>query len=290
MDQQCESILTSLNLPQLKVINLELFETRRLRDLKKSRTHGEYCWTLTPFLIEYVLHFIGPGELAIYVDADCWFLNSPKALLNDFLLSGSECMITPHSFPKGSSLARLAGTYCVQFMPFRNTDRALEILHWWQEACSLRCSSTSNGDGLGDQGHLEHWPRLFGSDVFILSKPSLTLAPWNLQHLWNDAASGCLCMYHFQGFRLYSLWSLILIRSSVKTRIPTDCMHMVFRPYINDIIESLKLLQSFSYSPRSLLFLWRDIRGIILFLPRVLLLQWKLKIYLASGIPELRNN
>jgi hypothetical protein len=58
-------------------INLTEFENNTLLELKKNRTFVEYCWTLTPCLIEYCLKKFNLHDCT-YLDADLFFFSSPK--------------------------------------------------------------------------------------------------------------------------------------------------------------------------------------------------------------------
>ena len=71
-DDLAEKVLNEMGLEKVKVIRLEQFETKELLAVKGTRSRGEYCWTCTPVIIEYVLdHF--EVECCTYIDADLFF-------------------------------------------------------------------------------------------------------------------------------------------------------------------------------------------------------------------------
>ena len=158
-------------------------------------------------------------------------------------------------------------------MPFRRTPEALQILHWWQRRCLERCSSVPGAGPLGDQGYLEDWPARFGRDVYVLDRPALTQAPWNIERFWG-AGSDRPCLYHFQGFRLFRLAGLLVIRASAGVPVSRSAIIQLHAPYLADILAMLACLPAGSLSPRPVPTPVQDPRGVLLLLPRLLLLHW----------------
>ena len=278
MDKECCQSLEEAALPGVRLLTLPEVEDAEILAVKSSRSHGEYCWTLTPILIARVLQLDLGASFVTYIDADCWLAGPVAPLIDSFLESRAHCMITPHAYPEGSSLSDKAGTYCVQFMPFRPSPDSFEILALWRNRCLRSCSSSLDGSGLGDQIHLEDWPQLFGNKVFVLDRPDLTLAPWNVEHLWHSSQSR-LCLYHFQGFRLFRLWGLLIVRASAKVRLPSSLTRTLLNPYISDVRDSLALIPPRLRRVRDIPSPLQDFRGYLLFLPRILLLNWKINLY-----------
>lgn len=273
MDERCYQLLTGLENPALRVLRLEDCETEELRVARRQRSWGEYCWTLTPFLPAMVLDRDPATATVTYIDADCWLFGSISPLLERFEASGAHCMITPHAYSPHRDLTAKAGTYCVQFMPFRRTPQALEILFWWQRRCLGHCSGQLGLGPFGDQGYLEDWPSRFGTDVYVLDRPALTLAPWNIERFWNEALPQP-CLYHFQGFRLFRIGLLLVIRATAGVPMPRHAFTLLFAPYLRDILQMLRLLPVAVLAPRPLPSPLEDPRGFLLLVPRLLLLHW----------------
>jgi len=145
LDDACHRLLSRLGHPALRVLALEEVHTPELREARANRSWGEYCWTLTPFLPEWVLERDPEAETVTYIDADCWLAGPVAPLLDRFEASGAACMITPHAYTPHRDRTATAGTYCVQFMPFRRGPEALEILRWWRERCLERCGGRPSG-------------------------------------------------------------------------------------------------------------------------------------------------
>ncbi len=273
MDARCHRLLTALEHPALRVLRLEDCECEELRQARRQRSWGEYCWTLTPFLPAWVLDRDQATETVTYIDADCWLVGPISPLLDRFQASGGHCMITPHAYTPRRDRTASAGTYCVQFMPFRRTSQSALILRWWQQRCLERCCSDLGAGPLGDQGYLEDWPSRFGPDVYVLDQPALTLAPWNIERFWGQARSQP-CLYHFQGFRLYRLAGLLVIRSTAGVPMPSGAFRLLFLPYLNDILTMLGRLPRAVLAPRPLPSPVDDPRGLLLLLPRLLFCHW----------------
>ena len=273
MDARCHQLLTNLEHPSLRVLQLEEVETEELRLARRKRSWGEYCWTLTPFLPGMVMDRDPEASIVTYIDADCWLRGPVSPLLEGFEISGAQCMITPHAFSPRCDRTAIAGTYCVQFMPFRRTPQAARILRWWQQRCLEHCSSKLGQGPLGDQGYLEDWPNRFGSDVYVLERPGLTLAPWNIEHFWGEY-SNSPCLYHFQGFRLFRFAGLLVIRLTAGIPIPKQALGRLFVPYLRDILQALNEVPEAASELRSLPSPLADLRGLLLLLPRILFFHW----------------
>jgi hypothetical protein len=273
LDERCERLLAGLGHPGLHLLTLPELETSQLRQARADRSWGEYCWTLTPFLPEAVLERDREASAVTYIDADCWLAGSVAPLLERFEASGGACMITPHAYSPQRDKSQSAGTYCVQFMPFRRGSGSLTILRWWQDRCVERCSGELGQGPLGDQGYLEDWPERFGSLVFVCDLPALTLAPWNIERFWGRETVAP-CLYHFQGFRLFRWANHLVIRASAGVPLPNSAIAKLHRPYLRDILAMLRRLPAGSLPPKILPSPTQDLRGTLLLLPRLLFRSW----------------
>src|SRR6266702_7623853 len=94
MDTTVETCLRELDLPEVSVIPLSEVETAALVAVKSGRTAGEYCWTLTPFVPEFVMAREPSAKRVTYVDADLYFFDAPAILLDEFDASDAHVLIT----------------------------------------------------------------------------------------------------------------------------------------------------------------------------------------------------
>jgi hypothetical protein len=203
IDDDVERHLGQLALPDLTVIPLRSMETPELLAVKPGRTRAEYCWTLTPFTTRAVFDRDSTAERATYVDADLFFLNDPRLLLDELDQSGKHVLITEHAYAPEYHRSHDSGRFCVQFLTFDRSDSALEVMRWWQERCLEWCFARYEDGKFGDQVYLDQWPTLFGDRVHIVRQVEKTLAPWNVRHFAEQNRSPLdPVFYHFHGLRL----------------------------------------------------------------------------------------
>ena len=181
MDEKCKEVLDAYSYENQIVISCDNFcEEMGLSEIRKTRKRGEFCWTCTSYLIDYVLTKYGE-QICTYVDSDLCFYSNPQCLIDE--MGDKTVQIVPHRYNstiQGYLLSLGSGTYCVQFNTFKNTRDAMDLLHWWEDRCLESCANTSlKNDGVfGDQGYLEHWGEK--DNVEVLKNLGGGVAPWNL--------------------------------------------------------------------------------------------------------------
>lgn len=211
IDEVVESQLKKLDLEYVSLIALKNVETPELIEVKKTRTRGEYCWTLTPFAPQFVIDRAEYVKRVTYLDADLFFFDSPQILIEEVVNSGKQVLITEHAYAPEYDQTQLAGRFCVQFMTFMNTEGGMKVLHWWQSKCIEWCFDRYEEDRFGDQKYLDKWPEIFSSEVHVLQQVEKTLAPWNVTFF--DAKSSSRLkpvFYHFQALRIIAVNKVML--------------------------------------------------------------------------------
>ncbi len=216
IDDAVAAHLRQLALPYLTIVPLEEIETPELLAVKPGRTRGEYCWTITPFVCQAVLERDPSAARATYVDADVFFLDDPRVLLEELTQSGKQVLITEHAFAPEYDRAHDSGRFCVQFLTFDRSPEARRVMTWWQKRCVEWCFARYEEGKFGDQVYLDRWPELFGNTVHIVQQVEKTLAPWNVRHFadrhlghkhdWRPV------MFHFHGLRLLDRYRARLYR------------------------------------------------------------------------------
>jgi hypothetical protein len=205
MDELIEKQMKLISLPNVTMIPLKEIENKELLAIKPGRTQGEYCWTLTPFAPQAVFDRDTTIERVTYLDADVFFFDDPRILLNELDHSGKHVLITEHAYAPEYDQSQVSGRFCVQFMTFRKTQQATKVMEWWQNRCLEWCFAMVEGDKFGDQKYLDRWPELFGDIVHIVQQVEKTLAPWNV--LFFEEKIGAKMypvFYHFQTLRITS--------------------------------------------------------------------------------------
>ena len=180
MDEKCRNVLNDYNYKEIVVIPLDVFvKDNGLEEILKTRPRGEFCWTCTSFLIDYVLTEYNE-EICTYVDSDLCFYSDPQCLINE--MGDKTVQIVEHRYNpsiSGKLVGSKSGRYCVQFNTFKNTPDSLELLRWWKEQCFESCTISAGGNNVwGDQGYLEKWGDK--PDVSVLQHPGGGVAPWNV--------------------------------------------------------------------------------------------------------------
>jgi hypothetical protein len=199
MDRTAEERLLSLNLPKLRVIPLAAAENDELLRIKPGRNAGEYCWTMTPFSITAVFSQDPSVNRVTYVDADVFFFNDPRILIQEMIEAGKHVLITDHAYEPCYDQTATSGRFCVQFMTFNRSEEGLKVCKWWQDRCVEWCFNRVENGKFGDQKYLDSWPTIFPKEVHILEAVHETLAPWNVKMLLKPGHRPV--MYHFHGLR-----------------------------------------------------------------------------------------
>lgn len=180
MDNKCKEILDSFNYKNIITISIESFTKQcKLEEVRSVRPIGEFCWTCTSYLIDYVLN-VFKESICTYVDADMYFYKNPECLIDE--MEGKTIQIVEHRYNPtmmGKLSHAAAGTYCVEFNTFKNTPDSIELLHWWKERCFESCSISGGERSVwGDQGYLENWGAK--KNVSVLKNLGGGMAPWNI--------------------------------------------------------------------------------------------------------------
>ena len=265
-DDQCYSVLKSLNLRNVTLVPLSEFENETLLQLKKVRTRTEYCWTCTPSIVDYVLTVYG-AACCTYVDADLYFYGDPTILLNEVPVDYSV-LITAHRYTKEYDQSSTSGIYCVQFITFRNNPNGLSVLAWWKNACIEWCFNIMENGKFGDQKYLDDWPERFKGIVWELKHTGGGVAPWNVQQYRFEKTKGKiiglellnnekfdLIFYHFHAtsfqLRQTPLKEFICLKYVYGYEIPVDCMQVIYRNYAKKLVlQSLALQEKYGIDIR----------------------------------------
>jgi GT2 family glycosyltransferase len=212
MDELVERNLAQLSLPGVRLIPLREVEDARLLAVKPLRSRGEYCWTLTPFIPQFIFERHSGANRVTYLDADLFFFASPDPFFEEFEQSGKAVLITEHAYgPRYAAKARRSGRFCVQFISFVRSVDAARVMGWWQDRCLKWCYARVENGKYGDQKYLDNWPALFEREVHILQQKNRTLAPWNVRYYQGlEGNEAVPVFFHFHGLRLIGPSRLLL--------------------------------------------------------------------------------
>jgi len=179
MDLETEEYFKKENLDNKTIISLNQIESfyPELVEIKKKRSRAEYCWTLTPYSIQYAIKNYNL-ESCTYIDADIFFYSNPKVLLEE--AGNNSIIITEHRYTPEYDQTKTSGKYCVQFVFFKNDANGTEALEWWRQRCKEWCYARFEDGKFGDQKYLDDWTTRF-KGVCVSRHIGCGIAPWNLQ-------------------------------------------------------------------------------------------------------------
>jgi hypothetical protein len=234
VDDETYDVLGRLDLPNVRRLKLSDLETPELLEVKPGRTINEYCWTLTPFALRFVLEADSSVERVTYIDADLWFLKHPKKLFDELDDVGKHVLITDHAYAPEYDQSGTSGQYCVQFMTFTRSGGE-RVRKWWEERCIEWCFARFEGGKFGDQRYLDNWPDCFGDIVHVLRDQELALGPWNASRF----PYGGAVFYHFHGLRLLTEEKVEIGNYAL----PSVLRCNIYQPYFRDIRDVIGQLK-----------------------------------------------
>lgn len=244
MDDLCYNKLETLKLKNVVLIRESEFQNTELRKIKNGRGKGEYCWTCTSFLIEFVLNKYQVG-LCTYLDSDIFFFHSPDHIFE--AIKGYSVLMTPHNFAEYCDFTKSSGRYCVQFLPFINDESGHEILKDWKQKCIQCCEFIPEKGYCGDQKYLDDWKANFRR-VGETEDIGIGVAPWNIDRFELNHKGGqlfiyetkikkeeSLIFYHFHGLKFYD--NGVVRVSDPFYKISCDAVKYIYVPYFEKIKE-----------------------------------------------------
>ncbi|GAB3927661.1 glycosyl transferase [Mucilaginibacter myungsuensis] len=225
-DDACFEALKEAGLAHTTVISLTELENNKLLAVKQGRSVAEYCWTCTPSTIRYCIDKFQLNACT-YVDADLYFYKDPQLLIDE--MDDNDVLITPHNYHPKYDQSALAGIYCVQFVPFKNTPNGNEVLNWWVNACLQWCYARHEDGKMGDQKYLDSWPYMFDG-VYICNNKYAGLAPWNaLNYAEEKDVRDKAIFYHYHDLQYLSNGSWFLGGYDI----PDHIVEQFYKPYIS---------------------------------------------------------
>lgn len=214
LSDECEEFLSARRPDGVVVVPLKRVLSRepRLRDIRESRTHTEFIFTLTPFIVCETLRALQQGEQAVYLDADMMFFGSPEEFLDRS--AKFDVAITPHNFSEHMRSQARYGIYNVGWVGFKKSCGGERCARWWADQCLAWCYDRLEDGKFADQKYLESFEKV--ADSVLTSTPAgLNSAPWNASGRSFQHRSGKtyvdeepLILYHFAKVSRVRPWCL----------------------------------------------------------------------------------
>lgn len=208
-DECTYEILRALKFQNIIFILQEHIENEKILSMKMERQLNEYCWTLKPVLLKYILASYPNLTRLTYVDADLYFYLSPEIIFRKS--PSSSVLLSQHDFPSAYKfVAKQSGKFNSGFISFKKGRTSMECLDWWAGKCMDWCFDRAEKGKYGDQKYLEMMPLLF-KGVSTIKVKGANIAPWNDVKYKFSIKNGKvyvdewpLVFYHFSGLRILS--------------------------------------------------------------------------------------
>ncbi|MDF2840274.1 MAG: hypothetical protein K0Q99_1046 [Clostridia bacterium] len=209
MDSEALEFMNKMVKENATIISIKLLEDDCLCSLKQNRELDEYCWTLKPVFLEYLLRTYKEIKRITYLDADLFFYSNPDKIFES--INGYSVLLSSHDFStENKSLEMYCGRFNSGLISFCNNIEGLSCLNWWKNHCYNLCSKGFTNNQFGDQKYLDQVPKRFKSSKLI-NLPGVNVAPWNHSKYTFSCNEDTvfinkakLICYHFSGFRLVS--------------------------------------------------------------------------------------
>lgn len=258
-DQKAYDILLKMQIKNVKPILFEDIISDELIQIRKQRTRAEFCWTCTPYILEYTFNHYNV-DICTYIDADLYFYDDPEILIKEMFENHCSVQIVEHRFPATKEYKRdeeLSGRYCVEFNTFLNDEKGRKVLKWWREQCFACCTSDWSKGSFGDQKYLDEWQGKFGG-INVLQNHGGGMAPWNIGRYecfkgkddrkieFAEGETGeqyQLVFYHFHDLHFLSDSKIDINIFLRHKKIDKRLVDRIYIPYLNEIATIRNILK-----------------------------------------------
>lgn len=247
MNDSVYNILNKIGFKNIILVQLKDIEedNHDLLIAKSNRIFHEYCWTLKPIFLYYVINKYDDAKYYAHVDADLFFYSNLDYIFNENS-EASIFLIDHRNSDEFKHYYELSGLYNTGFVGFKNNDEARVAVKLWGDRCLKKCTveyDTVNKT-FGDQRYVEDWPNIF-QNVHIVNSIGANAALWNIKNykaykknniVYLDESP--LLFYHFSGIiilgeREFDLCPYYHIEDE-------NLINYIYDPYIRWLSESIK--------------------------------------------------
>lgn len=247
MNDSVYRVLSKIGFENIILVKLKDIERNNydLEVAKSNRIFHEYCWTLKPIFLYYVMNKYENAEYYAHVDADLFFFSNIGQIFGEN--PNASIFLTDHRNSKEFyNYYELSGLYNTGFVGVKNNNEAKAAVRFWGDRCLKKCTveyDTVNKT-FGDQRYVEEWPNIF-KNVHIVKSIGANVAFWNAKNYkvskMNDAVyvdNSPLIFYHFSsviilGPREFDLCSFYPIEDK-------NLMSYIYDPYIRCLSQSIE--------------------------------------------------
>jgi len=247
-DDDTFKLLKSLDWDCIYPVCLKELNDPAISTLTDTRELDEFCWTLKPIFIEYLLTKYKDFTSVTYIDADMYFWNDPGDIFDkhdySILLSRGDLYQPGLSEKQVKTLQSLMGDYNSGLLAFKNNSTGKACVKWWREQCLGNCVNIPKNGQFGDQKYLDFFKERF-SDVGEIKTPGVNIGHWNNQKYNFHIKDGRifinghpLICYHFSGYRIFGSNRIMQVHE--KKRIGRPFFYSIYNKILLSAIELIK--------------------------------------------------
>lgn len=208
MNDSVYHILNKIGFKNIILVQLKDIEENNddLIIAKSNRIFHEYCWTLKPIFLYYVINKYDNAKYYAHVDADLFFFSDIDYIFNEN--PDASIFLTDHrNSEEFKFYYELSGLYNTGFVGFKNNNEAKAAVILWGERCLKKCTIEYDivNKTFGDQRYVEEWPNIF-RNVHIVNSIGANAALWNIKNYKVSKKNNIvyldespLLFYHFSG-------------------------------------------------------------------------------------------
>ncbi|NME83822.1 putative nucleotide-diphospho-sugar transferase [Clostridium sp. SM-530-WT-3G] len=249
VDYRSYDFIKQFNLPNVILIKINELNRIDVINLKNTRKLNQYCWTLKPVFINYVLEHSSDIERVIYIDADLFFLQNPEIIIKNqpdssVLISDGKIFLSKKPNDFVHYVQDITGNYNSGLIIFKKDINGIMCARWWDKMCINACTQNPEGNTFGDQKYLDNMPELF-DNVGEITTPGVNIGHWNYQKYKFTIKDNeimvnnyKLIVYHFSGFRIINENDIIQIHEKDRTNMPF--IYDIYKRFLRNIIEEIK--------------------------------------------------
>lgn len=241
------NILNKINFEDIILIRLEEVENfaKSLKLAKENRTFHEYCWTLKPVLLYYIMKRFNSAKYFAHLDSDLFFFSTIDEVFNE--KPNATIFLTDHrNSEEFKKYYELSGIYNTGFVGFRNCVISKNAAKLWMDRCIKKCTAVYDKENktFGDQRYVEDWPEIFPG-VHIINSIGANAAFWNIKQYrvsnkdksiyLNDEK---LLFYHYSGVSILGEREFDL--SYYYHIDDNNTLKYIYIPYIKILSEGIK--------------------------------------------------
>lgn len=241
------NILSQMGWKNVTLLRLQDVENAELYEAKANRSYLEYCWTLKPVTLYYVMDNYTDADYYAHIDADTCFWSNPEQIFEE--APEASGFLTDHNnSPRFLYTYDLTGQFNTGFVGVKNDLIGKGAVAWWRAETIKWCYTKNDIENklFGDQRHVERWSSIF-PNIHIVRTPGANTAFWNIEkYNVTQRSDGVyiddskLVFYHFSGVYIYNQREFNL---NWAYTLPENVVQIIYVPYLTLLSRAIERVQ-----------------------------------------------